>query len=85
MSNVKAYFIQHCDHEDCDLGSFETTCPNCNKNIIDYDIWWKQDEIWSGSIIELNCSECKTLLSLSYNKLDYEYELKIKENEIPTK
>lgn len=47
-----------------------------NKSIIDYDIWWQQDEILSVINIDFNCQQCKSLLSLAF--VNYEYQVTIK-------
>lgn len=74
---TEAHFVSHCDHESCDLGSFEYTCPKCNSIIIDYEVWWKQDEIYYGNIHEFNCEECKMKLNVEWDKEDCEYYVSI--------
>lgn len=67
MIKGEAYFINHCDDENCDLGSFDYVCPSCGKYCVDYDIWWKSDEVYSGKVINFNCLKCKIKLSLNYD------------------
>ena len=30
---TQAYFIEHCNFENCDLGTFTYTCPHCKESI----------------------------------------------------
>ena len=46
MKKTEAYFMSHCDNETCDLGVFQYTCTHCSKVVNDYEVWWKQDDIW---------------------------------------
>lgn len=85
MKIEEAYFIPHCDDGSCDLGEFAVTCPSCEKNISDYSVWWEQDDVRDGKIVDFSCDHCKTLLSLAYNKKEYSYFVKIKKDEIPNK
>ncbi len=73
MRKTEAYFIQHCDNENCDLGEFQYTCTHCNETIIDYDVWCKQDDIWSGKPETFNCEKCGNSLTVEWNKDEYEY------------
>lgn len=50
-------FCNHCDYEDCDMGTAEYSCQNCNSNIINYDLWY----VWLTSPIgsEINVEDCE--------------------------
>ena len=72
---TEAYFIQHCDHELCDLGSFEYTCPVCDAYIRDYEIWWLQDAIMGGLIHPLTCEDCGAPLTVTWDREEYEYQV----------
>jgi hypothetical protein len=77
MKKTKAYFIQHCDHPNCDLGSFAYTCPYCDKVIDDYKIWWKEDEIYKGNSHNFNCKNCEKELVVKWNKKKYTFEVSL--------
>ena len=71
---TQAYFIPHCDNNtDCDLGAFWYTCPHCGKRMDDYEIWWKEDDIWKGKEYAFQCEECKTELIVGYDPEKFEY------------
>ena len=72
----QAYFIQHCDLPECDLGTFEYVCPKCEKYIIDYEIWWKEDNIWKGEEVNFQCPECGELLTVEWGKNNNQYNVK---------
>jgi len=57
---TQGYFIPHCDFENCDLGAFTYTCPRCRRSMDDYEIWWKEDEIWIGQPFNFTCPSCQT-------------------------
>ena len=73
MKTTEAYFIDHCDYELCDLGSFDYECPECGKHISDYDIWWKNDDIYLGEIVKFQCENCNEKLVVYWNKENYDY------------
>ena len=73
MKRTIAYFIEHCDHEHCDLGTFTYTCPHCGKTIDDYEIWWKDDEIYYGKPCVFECEKCKTSLIVERDEKEHEY------------
>lgn len=75
MESGEAYFINHCDLPECDLGTFEYKCPECKKYVIDYEIWWKQDEIWDGKKLNFKCPECGEELIVEWNTEDLEYKV----------
>lgn len=70
---TEAYFIPHCDNETCDLGVFQYTCPQCNKTVSDYDVWWKQDDILIGNPETFNCEECSESLTVAWDSEEGEY------------
>ena len=61
----EAYFIPHCD-DYCGMGRFNYTCPYCNKNVDDYDIWYEQDNINETSGHQILCESCKHNLKIVY-------------------
>lgn len=69
----EALFIPHCDNPRCELGTFEFTCPSCKKYIVDYKVWWEQDEIYQGQPHNFNCVKCSRGLIVEYDKNEYEY------------
>lgn len=69
---TEAYFIGHCDDENCDLGSFDYTCPCCGKFNVDYDVWWKADEIYGGTIHKFECDKCKANLVVKWDSEEFE-------------
>ncbi|MFA5152765.1 MAG: hypothetical protein WC554_09415 [Clostridia bacterium] len=76
MKITEAYFIQHCDFPGCDLGTFEYTCPECGKYVIDYEIWWEENEIWKGKKVHFKCHECRKELFVEWNKKEFKYQVK---------
>lgn len=73
-----ANFIPHCDNDHCDLGSFQYKCPKCGCNNVDFDMWWKIDELHHGSVIDLNCEFCKEALISYYDEVtDFCYYVQI--------
>lgn len=69
----EAFFIRHCEEPCCDLGTLEYICPNCNENQRDFSVWWEEDEIYHGAIINFQCEDCQCNLSVKYNPDEYEY------------
>ena len=65
--------MQHCDNEECDLGSLEYDCPICNRAGIDYDLWWKRFDISGGKHEAFDCENCGKSLIIKYDKKDNEY------------
>ena len=63
---TEAYFIQHCDDEYCDLGRFQYECPLCHKIISDYDVWWKQWDVYDGKDVFFKCEDCGNTLTVYY-------------------
>jgi hypothetical protein len=72
MKKTQGYFITHCDNPECDLGSFYYKCPVCKKNNIDYDIWWKQDNILCGESYDIECEECHETLKVIFSDTIYQ-------------
>ena len=70
---TEAYFIQHCENGTCDLGAFEYTCTHCNKTVNDYEVWWKREDIWSGTPEVFKCVKCRESLTVEWDKDEYEY------------
>lgn len=79
---TEAYFIEHCDNENCCLGSFNYTCPCCDESIIDYEIWWLDFEIWSGKNHNFNCENCNEKLIVFYDKEEMEYFVRLNQDDI---
>lgn len=77
---TEAYFIPHCDDFSCDLGAFQYTCPNCNKTSSDYEVWWKQDDIWNETSHKFNCNECNQQLIVKWDKEEYQYLVCLENN-----
>lgn len=73
---TEAYFMQHCDAETCDLGVFQYTCPHCNETVNDYEVWWKQDDIWSGKPETFDCEKCSKSLTVEWIKNKYTYRVR---------
>lgn len=72
MEKPEAYFIQHCDNENCDLGSFQYTCPHCEEVGVCYDTWWEQDDIMDGKPSEtIYCSKCEGRIQAFWDKENY--------------
>lgn len=65
-----ANFIPHCDDDHCNLGSFQYICPACKKKNIDYDIWFKIDDIHHGLILDILCEHCFDKLSVYYDDIN---------------
>ena len=72
----EVYFVQHCDDENCTLGTLEFGCPICNKNNVNYDNFYDDDKLYRGEIIELRCEHCKE--NLIIERIDYENIIKSK-------
>lgn len=70
---TEAYFIPHCDDENCCLGTFEYECPCCQKSISDTSIWWHQDNIYNGKNKTFNCGNCKESLIVEWDKKEFEF------------
>lgn len=73
MNKSEGYFVGHCDDEYCDLGSFEYTCPCCEKYNTNYEIWWEEDNIYSGINYIFNCDNCNEELNVYWDKNEIEY------------
>ena len=71
----EAYFIEHCDFEGCDLGTFEYQCPKCLRYMRDYEIWWKQEEIYEGNKFSFKCPECGEELIVEWDKENYQFKV----------
>lgn len=82
MKKTEAYFLQHCENEDCDLGSFQYTCPHCNGVSDDYEVWWQEDEIYAGAAHIFKCENCETMLMVEWDKLEYGYYVTLGQNKI---
>lgn len=72
---TEAYFIEHCNDSNCDLGAFEYTCPICNKVSDDYEVWWEWDNMYGGKVVQFKCNKCGKPLEVKYNKKNYCYEV----------
>ena len=70
---TQAYFYEHCDSKYCDLGTFTYTCPKCDRRLDDYEIWWKDDEIYGGQPSIFECEHCKSSLIVEYDKEEHGY------------
>ena len=68
MEKGEAYFIEHCDLPNCDLGTFEYVCPECGRHVVDYEVWWKEDDIWKGEIVPFKCLMCGKELFVEWDK-----------------
>ena len=73
MKRTEAYFYPHCDYEYCDLGTFTYTCPKCDRRLDDYEIWWKDDEIYMGQPYIFECEYCKASLIVEHNPEEHGY------------
>lgn len=73
----EAYFIQHCDDENCSLGTLEFDCPICSKHNVNYDNFYDDDKLYRGDKVELICEHCKKELIIEY--VDYENIVKPKQ------
>lgn len=67
------YFFPHCEEENCILGRFEFKCPCCGEIAVDYDVWWKEDDIYSGNSETFNCDECGKELKVEWDKQKCKY------------
>jgi predicted RNA-binding Zn-ribbon protein involved in translation (DUF1610 family) len=76
MKSGEAHFFEHCDLPGCDLGTFEYVCPVCGKHIIDYEIWWKEDDIWKGNKFSFKCPDCDNDLIVEVDTENHEYKVK---------
>ena len=64
----EGFFVPHCDDAECGLGTFKSTCLNCDRPIMDYDIWWRKDEVLNGREVELTCRWCEKELNIHADK-----------------
>lgn len=71
----EAYFIKHCDFYGCDLGTFEYKCPACLKYIVNYEIWWNEDEMYYGKKISFKCPECGEELIVEWCKNELRFKV----------
>jgi hypothetical protein len=76
MKTEEVLFVSQC--ECCDYVSIEFDCPVCEKFNLDHDSGWMQDEVYNGRILDFECEKCKSILLLSYNKEEYEYQVTLK-------
>jgi len=67
MEKGEAYFIEHCDLDCCDLGTFQYICPECGRCVVDYEIWWEEDRIWKGKKVKFKCLLCGEKLVVEWN------------------
>jgi len=51
-------------------------CPECGKYNIDYEVWWKEDEIWKGNKFGFKCPICGKKLIVEWSMKTYEYKVK---------
>lgn len=68
MSN-SVYFIQHCDDENCSLGTVEYECPQCNKLNVEYDNFYEEYNIGNHNptyTVKTSCEHCHIEL-IMYN------------------
>ena len=76
-----AFWVPHCDHENCCLGGFEYTCPVCGKGCADYEVWWLFDDLLVHQSIkehDFRCEKCKAPLTVYYEQAEYETRVKAK-------
>lgn len=76
MEPGEAYFFEHCDEPGCDLGTFEYVCPECKGFTIDYEVWWKEDDIWKGEVVKFKCEKCGAELTVEWDKENYCFVVK---------
>lgn len=72
---TEAHFIGHCEDECCGLGQFQYQCPNCDFIGVDYNIWWEQDSIYTGTRLPFKCSNCESQLRVKWNKNVFQYQV----------
>ena len=58
---------------DIELNSQTNPLPYCNETVSDYEVWWKQDDIWSGKPEVFDCEKCNKSLTVEWVKDEYEY------------
>ena len=68
MVAYKVLFVPHCDDFSCDLGSVEYQCPKCNKFNIDFDLWWKEGELYDGKKFTIICESCNEKSEVGWDK-----------------
>jgi len=81
--STEGYFIDHCEDENgvpCGLGSFNYECPECGKWGNDYDVWYKDLELYRGAEVEFKCEHCKAELVVVFDEEEIGYYIS-KKNE----
>jgi len=76
MKKTEAYFIDHCEDENgtpCGLGRFNYECPECGKWGDDYDVWYKDMELYKGEKVGFKCENCGVDLMTSWDGEEYQY------------
>lgn len=68
-----AYFIPHCDNDNCDLGSLGYRCTHCNLEGNEYEVWWLQNDIFQGLTQIFECEHCKKKLKIYFDETENEY------------
>lgn len=59
-----AMFVSHCDDPSCDLGALHYMCLNCEKPSIDYDAWWKREDVMNGEEVQVDCYRCNEAMMM---------------------
>lgn len=59
-----AMFVPHCDDPSCDLGALHYMCLNCEKPSIDYDAWWKREDVMNGEEVQVYCYRCNEAMMM---------------------
>lgn len=56
------YFIEHCDHEQCSLGTMEFECPACNTWNVEYENYYEEYVLGNHNpnyTVQTFCEKCK--------------------------
>jgi len=73
---TEGHFIDHCEDENgvpCGLGGFDYKCPECGNFSSNYDIWYKDLEIYKGKKVNFNCEHCRTELIVFWDSENLSY------------
>lgn len=74
MNYTEAYFIDHCEGG-CGLGRFQYECPRCSAVEDDFEIWFKEDDIYNGETVLFKCENCNCDLLVRRNNFGYKVYL----------
>jgi len=74
MNYTEAYFIDHCEGG-CGLGRFQYECPKCSAVEDDFEIWFKEDDIYNGETVLFKCENCNCNLFVKYDNFGYKVYL----------